>query len=130
MQIHRTFSGATWESKVGYCRAVKAGNHVYVSGTAPVAEDGSVFAPSDAYAQAKRCFQIVEKALQDLGTNTKYVTRTRMYVTDISRWEEFGKAHQEFFAENPPASTMVEVKSLIDSAMLIEVEVDAVCFNS
>ncbi len=129
MQIHRTFSGATWESLVGYCRAIKAGNHVYVSGTAPVAEDGSVFAPGDAYAQAKRCFQIVEKALQNLGTNTKYVIRTRMYVTDISLWAEFGKAHQEFFAENPPASTMVEVKSLIDSAMLIEVEVDAVCFD-
>ncbi len=129
MQISRTFSGASWESKVGYCRAVRAENHVYVSGSAPVAEDGSVFAPGDAYAQAKRCFQIVEKALQDLGANTTNVTRTRMYVTDISRWAEFGKAHQEFFAENPPASTMVEVKSLVDSAMLIEVEVDAVCFN-
>ena len=129
MQISRTFSGASWESKVGYCRAVRAENHVYVSGSAPVAEDGSVFAPGDAYAQAKRCFQIVEKALQDLGANTTNVTRTRRYVTDISRWAEFGKAHQEFFAENPPASTMVEVKSLVDSAMLIEVEVDAVCFN-
>ncbi len=129
MQIHRTFSGASWELSVGYCRAVKAGNHIYVSGTAPVAEDGSVFAPGDAYAQAKRCFQIVEKALQDLDADKKCVVRTRMYVTDISRWAEFGKAHQEFFAENPPASTMVEVKSLVDSAMLIEVEVDAVCFN-
>ena len=129
MQINRTFSGASWESMVGYCRAVKAGNHIYVSGTAPVAEDGSVFAPGDAYAQAKRCLQIVEKALQDLGANTTNVVRTRMYVTDISRWEEFGQAHQEFFAENPPASTMVEVKSLVDSAMLIEVEVDAVCFE-
>lgn len=129
MQIHRTFSGASWESTVAYCRAVKAGNHIYVSGTAPVAEDGSVFAPGDAYAQAKRCFQIIQKALQDLGVDTENVTRTRMYVTDISRWTEFGKAHQEFFAENPPASTMVEVKSLVDSAMLIEVEADAVCSN-
>ncbi|MGF1674959.1 MAG: RidA family protein [Rivularia sp. (in: cyanobacteria)] len=129
MEIHRTFSGASWESTVGYCRAVKVGNHIYISGTAPISEDGSVFTPGDAYAQAKRCFQIVEKALQDLGANTKCVVRTRMYVTNISLWAEFGKAHQEFFAENPPASTMVEVKSLIDSAMLIEVEVDAVCFD-
>lgn len=129
MQIHRTFSGASWESTVGYCRAIKAGNHIYVSGTAPVAEDGSVFAPGDAYAQAKRCFQIIEKALQDLDANTTNVVRTRMYVTDISLWREFGKAHREFFAENPPASTMVEVKSLVDPAMLIEVEVDAICFN-
>ncbi|MEL6166545.1 MAG: RidA family protein, partial [Cyanobacteria bacterium J06628_3] len=124
-----TFSGASWESTVGYCRAVKAGNHIYVSGTAPVAEDGSVYAPSDAYAQAKRCFQIVQKALQDLNADISNIVRTRMYVTDISLWSEFGKAHQEFFAENPPASTMVEVKSLINPQMLIEVEVDAVCFD-
>ncbi|MCJ8279112.1 MAG: RidA family protein [Rivularia sp. ALOHA_DT_140] len=129
MQIHRTFSGASWESIVGYCRAIKVGNNIYVSGTAPIAEDGSVFAPRDAYAQAKRCFQIVQKALQDLNADINNVTRTRMYVTDISLWSEFGKAHQEFFAENPPASTMLEVKSLIDSAMLIEVEVDAICFD-
>ena len=129
MLITRTFYGASWESTVGYCRAVKTGNLIFVSGTAPVAEDGSVFAPCDAYAQAKRCFQIVQKALQDLNADINHVVRTRMYVTDISRWAEFGKAHQEFFAENPPASTMLEVKSLIDSAMLIEVEVDAVCFD-
>ncbi|MEO0684453.1 MAG: RidA family protein [Cyanobacteria bacterium J06649_11] len=129
MQIHRTFSGASWESTVGYCRAIKVGNNIYVSGTAPIAEDGNVFAPGDAYAQAKRCFQIVQKALQDLNADINNVTRTRMYVTDISLWSEFGKAHQEFFAETPPASTMLEVKSLIDSAMLIEVEVDAICFD-
>lgn len=129
MQIKRTFSGASWESTVGYCRALKAGNHIYVSGTAPVAEDGSVFAPGDAYAQAKRCFEIVKQALRNLNADISNVVRTRMYVTDISLWFEFGKAHQEFFAENPPASTMLEVKSLIDSAMLIEVEVDAVCSN-
>jgi len=86
-----------------------------------------LFAPSDAYAQAKRCFEIIRKALQDLGANTSHVVRTRMFVTDISRWAEFGQAHQEFFGENPPATTMVEVKSLIDPAMLIEVEADAVC---
>ena len=127
MPVMRTFSGASWESKVGYCRAVRVGNQIYVSGTAAVDEAGGVFAPSDAYAQAKRCFEIIRKALQDLGADTSHVVRTRMFVTDISRWAEFGQAHQEFFGENPPATTMVEVKSLIDPAMLIEVEADAVC---
>lgn len=127
MQVYRTFSGASWESKVGYCRAVRVGDHIYVSGTAPVDGAGGVFAPGDAYAQAKRCFEIIQSALQDLGANCSCVVRTRMFVTDISRWSDFGRAHQEFFAENPPATTMVEVKSLIDPAMLIEVEADAIC---
>lgn len=127
MQVKRTFSGASWESKVGYCRGVKVANLIYLSGTASVDEAGSVFAPGDAYAQAKRCFEIIQKALQDLGADTSCVVRTRMFVTDITLWAEFGRAHQEFFAENPPATSMVEVKSLIDPLMLIEVEVDAVC---
>ncbi|ARV62395.1 hypothetical protein BZZ01_30550 [Nostocales cyanobacterium HT-58-2] len=127
MAIMRTFSGASWESKVGYCRAIRVGNHIYVSGTAPVDEAGGVFASGDAHAQAKRCFEIIQKALQDLGANTSCVVRTRMFVTDISRWAEFGQAHQEFFCENPPATTMVEVKSLVHPEMLIEVEADAVC---
>ena len=127
MQVLRTFSGTSWESKVGYCRGLRIGNHIYVSGTTAVAEGGGVFAPSDAYSQAKRCFEIIQTALQDLGADTSCVVRTRMFVTDISRWAEFGRAHQEFFGANPPATTMVEVKSLIDPAMLIEVEVDALC---
>ena len=128
MSVMRTFSGAFWESKVGYCRAIRVGNQIYVSGTtAPVDEAGGVFAPGDAYAQAKCCFQIIQKALQDLGAGTNHVVRTRMFVTDMSRWADFGQAHQEFFGENPPVTTMVEVKSLINPAMLIEVEADAVC---
>jgi enamine deaminase RidA (YjgF/YER057c/UK114 family) len=127
MKIKRTYSGAAWESQVGYCRGIKVGNHIYISGTTPVDTTGGVFAPGDAYAQAKRCFEIVQKALQELGANQNNVVRTRMFVTDISRWAEFGKAHQEFFGENPPASTMLEVKALVDAAMLIEVEVDAIC---
>ncbi|GAB1540032.1 RidA family protein [Scytonema sp. NUACC21] len=127
MQVKRTFSGASWESIVGYCRAVRVGNHVYVSGTAPVNEAGGVFAPGDGYAQAKRCLEIIQKALEDLGADTSCVVRTRMFVTDISRWADYGRAHQEFFGENPPASTMVEVKSLVNPAMLIEIEADAVC---
>lgn len=129
MQIKRTFSGASWESQVGYCRGVRVGNHIYISGTAPIDTTGKVFAPGDAYAQGKRCFEIIHQALQDLGADQSSVVRTRMFVTEISRWAEFGKAHQEFFGENPPASTMVEVKSLVDPAMLIEVEVDAIVIS-
>jgi isochorismate pyruvate lyase len=130
MEFRRTHSGAPWESRVGYCRALRAGAHIYVTGTAPVAEEGGVFAPGDAYAQAKRCFQIIESALNDLDADLSCVVRTRMFVTDISRWEEYGRAHGEVFGEHPPATTMVEVKALIDPAMLIEVEADAVCRDS
>ncbi len=126
MSVRRVFSGAEWEKKVGYCRAVLAGNHVFVSGTAPVAPGGGTFAPGDAYAQARRCFEIIDRALQELGVGRAAVTRTRMFVTDISRWAEFGRAHQEFFGANPPATTMVEIKKLISDDMLIEVEADAV----
>lgn len=126
MSFMRTFSGSSWESKVGYCRAIRVGNHIYVSDTAPVDEAGRVFAPGDAYAQAKHCFEIIRKALRDLGADMNHVVRTWMFVTDITRWAEFGRAHQEFFIEYPPATTMVEVKSLIDPMMLIEIEVDAV----
>ncbi len=127
MKFLRTFSGAPWESKVGYCRAIRAGDHIYVTGTAPVAEDGSCYAPGDAYAQAKRCIEIIERALSDLGAELSCVVRTRMFVTDISRWQEYGRAHGEFFADHPPATTMVEVKSLIDPEMLIEIEADVFC---
>ncbi len=98
-----------------------------MTGTAPVADDGSVFAPGDAYAQAKRCFEIIERALKELDASLFHVVRTRMFVTDISRWEEFGRAHSEFFGDHRPATTMVEVSGLIDPEMLIEVEADAVC---
>jgi isochorismate pyruvate lyase len=84
-----------------------------------------VFAPGDAYLQARRCFEIALGALADLGGTAADVVRTRMFVTDISRWEEFGRAHGEVFGAHPPATSMVEVKALIDPAMLIEVEVDA-----
>jgi isochorismate pyruvate lyase len=127
MEFRRTYTGAPWESIVGYCRALRAGAHIYVTGTAPVADDGSVFAPGDAYAQAKRCFEIIERALKELDASLFHVVRTRMFVTDISRWEEFGRAHSEFFGDHRPATTMVEVSGLIDPEMLIEVEADAVC---
>lgn len=127
MEFQRTFSGAPWEGKVGYCRAIRAGNHIYVTGTAPVTEGGTCYAPGDAYAQTKRCIEIIQRALQDLGADLSNVVRTRMFVTDISLWQEYGRAHGEFFADHPPATTMVEVRSLIDPQMLIEIEADAVC---
>jgi enamine deaminase RidA (YjgF/YER057c/UK114 family) len=122
----RAFSGSPWEKRVGYCRAVRVGPNVYVSGTAPVATDGKTHAPGDAYAQAKRCFDIACAALLELGAGPEHVVRTRMYVTDVARWEEYGRAHAEVFGAAPPATTMVEVKGLIAPDMLVEVEVDAV----
>lgn len=126
MEFQRVSSGAKWESIVGYCRAIRAGNLIYVTGTAPVADDGSTFAPGDGYAQTKRCFEIIGKALAELDAGFQHVVRTRLFVTDISRWEDFGRAHREVFADHPPCTTMVEVKGLIDPDMLIEIEVDAV----
>lgn len=126
MSARRVFSGAEWERKVGYCRAVLAGNQVFVSGTAPVAPGGGTEAPGDAYRQARRCLEIIDRALRELGVSRAAVTRTRMFVTDISRWAEFGRAHAEFFRGAPPATSMVEVRRLIAEDMLIEVEADAV----
>lgn len=125
MQRRRTFTDTPWEREVGYCRAIRAGRHIYVTGTAPVADDGTVFAPGDAYEQTRRCLDIIARALAELGAGVEHVVRTRMFVTDISRWQEYGRAHGEVFAEHPPATTMVEVKALIDPAMLIEIEADA-----
>jgi isochorismate pyruvate lyase len=126
MSFERVFSGSPWEPKVGYCRALRAGDLVFVTGTAPVAVGGGVHAPGDAYALAVRCFDIIDAALRGLGADLSHVVRTRMFVTDVARWQEYGRAHFERFAEHPPCTTMVEVKALIDPAMLIEIEVDAV----
>jgi len=127
MQLERVFSKARWEPIVGYCRAVRAGQHIYVTGTTSVDESGErVHAPGDACAQARRCLELIERALGKLGADRTRVVRTRMFVTDISRWQEYGRAHGEFFSACPPATTMVEVKALIDPAMLIEIEADAV----
>jgi enamine deaminase RidA (YjgF/YER057c/UK114 family) len=126
MRIERVHSGAPWEAQVGYCRAVRAGALIVVSGTAPVADDGSVYAPGDPYAQARRCLTIMERALGQLGVDFSAVIRTRMLVTDIRHWAEFGRAHRECFAAHPPATTMVEVRALIHPDMLIEIEAEAV----
>jgi enamine deaminase RidA (YjgF/YER057c/UK114 family) len=126
VEFERVFSGAPWEGRVGYCRALRAGELIFVTGTAPVAEGGGVHAPGDAYAQTRRCLEIIDRALRGLGADLSAVVRTRLFVTDIARWEEYGRAHREVFGEHPPATTMVEVRSLIDPAMLVEIEADAV----
>jgi enamine deaminase RidA (YjgF/YER057c/UK114 family) len=118
-------SGAPWEETVGYCRAVRTGAHIAVSGTAPVGENGQVVGVGDPYVQARRCIEIIERALRDAGAGLENVVRTRMFVTDISQWEAVGRAHGEAFGKIRPATTMVEVSALIDPDVLVEIEADA-----
>jgi isochorismate pyruvate lyase len=118
-------SGAPWEKQVGYCRAVRVGNLVAVSGTAPVGDSGELVAPGDPYAQARRCIDVIAKALAEAGAGLDDVYRTRMFVTDIEHWPEIGRAHREAFGMTPPATTMVEVSRLITPGMLVEIEADA-----
>ena len=122
----RVHTGAPWEARVGYCRALRTGKQIFVTGTVAIEPDGRTHAPGDGYAQAKRCLAIIESALRELGAELSHVVRTRMFVTDIDRWEEFGRAHAERFADHPPVTTMVEVSRLIRSDLLIEIEADAV----
>jgi enamine deaminase RidA (YjgF/YER057c/UK114 family) len=119
-------SGGPFEASVGYSRAVRVGDHVFVAGTTSAMADGTVFGGDDGYAQAKRCFEIIATALAEAGASMADVVRTRMFVTDIGRADEFGRAHAECFADIRPAATMVQVAALISPGMLIEIEVDAV----
>ena len=118
-------SGAIWEDKVGYSRAVRIGNVIEISGTTAVNGE-TVVGKDNLYIQTKFILQKIEKILQEAGAELADVIRTRMYVTDISRWEEAGKAHAEFFLTIKPATTMIEVSQLIDKELLIEIEVSAI----
>lgn len=119
-------SGSPFEPRIGFSRAVRVGPYVAVSGTAPIAPDGGVAAPGDVYGQTKRCFEIIEQAVKEAGVTLEHVIRTRVMLTDISRWEEAARAHGEVFGEIRPASTFVEVKGLIERGWLVEIEADCV----
>lgn len=119
-------SGSEWESKVGYSRAVKTGNLIFVSGTTSIGENGDIIGKGDVYQQTKQCILNIERALQKAGASLEDVVRTRTFITDMDEWEAFGKAHGEFFGEINPAATLVEVSGLIHPDLLVEIEVDAV----
>jgi enamine deaminase RidA (YjgF/YER057c/UK114 family) len=119
-------SGSRFEPEIGFSRAVRVGPFLAVSGTAPIAPDGSVASPGDLYGQTKRCLEIIAKAIGEGGLTLDSVIRTRVMLTDISRWKEAAKAHGEVFGKIRPASTFVEVKSLIDRGWLVEIEADCV----
>ncbi len=119
-------SGAKWEDIVGYSRAVKVGNIIEVAGTTAVEEQGAIVGRGDPYQQTLFILGKIERALHAAGATRQDVVRTRMFVTDISHWEEIGKAHGEYFREIKPAATMVEVKALISPELLVEIEVTAI----
>jgi len=114
-----------WEPYVGYSRAVRVGDHVFVSGTVATNENGDLVAPGDPYAQTIQVLENLKRALERAGSSMADVVRTRMFVTDISQWKAYGRAHGEYFRDIRPVTSMIEVKGLIDPSLMIEIEADA-----
>ena len=119
-------SGSPYEKPIGFSRAVRVGNVISVAGTGPIAPDGTTACPGDAYGQARRCLDIIKEAIEAAGARLDDVVRTRLLLTDVSNWEEVGRAHGEFFADIRPASTLVEISRLVQPDWLVEIEADCV----
>lgn len=129
MTVRRSWSGSSWESRAGYCRAVRVGDRIWVAATGPFEPDGSIAAPGEMRAQTARVLQIIAAALSELGSDISHVVATRMFVTDIGRADELSAAHHAVFADHPPAASLVEVAKLVHPDALIEIEAEAVVLD-
>lgn len=128
MERKKIKSGSPFEEKIGFSRAIRIENHIFVSGTAPIAKNGDTKAKGDPYEQTKRCIEIIQESIEKAGGKLDDVVRTRIYLTDIKNWGESARAHKEFFQNIKPASTYVEVSGFINPDWLVEVEAE--CFVS
>ena len=129
MERQNVSSGSKFEKPIGFSRAVRIGNIIAVAGTAPIAADGTTAFPNDLYNQTRRCLEIIRQAITDAGGTMEGVIRTRMFLTNIAIWEEAARAHGEFFSEIRPACSFVEVKGLISSEWLVEMEADCIVLS-